>query len=156
VRVISIFGNSVGAIGLNHFLDRMEKALRSGDRLLMDGELFAGNETLAGYDHPVNRAFALSPLKAVGITPSDGALRFTLQPPQGGSPIGRIRKDFYFKRAATIRLGDQGLSFRRGEVLGMSPSDKYDRDDLLRFLASRKYLTLEEEFLSPDRQFALG
>lgn len=154
-RVLSVFGNTLGAVGLDRFLTRASRLLFPGDWLLMDGEIYAGEETLAGYDHPVNRAFAFAPLEAAGFSRRDGELRFRLRAPGRGSPLGRLEKQFDLKRAVTLRLGGEVLRFRKGDRIRMSPSDKYDLEAMTTRLQRGRLFHLEERFLSSDRRFAL-
>src|SRR5439155_24607772 len=49
----------------------ISRLLRPGDLLLVDGELYAGDATMAGYDNPLNRRFAWAPLHAVGVQAKD-------------------------------------------------------------------------------------
>jgi hypothetical protein len=155
VRVLSVFGNSLSGMGLKAFLRRAGAILRKGDWLLFDGELFTGEQILSSYHHPVNRRFALAPLRSVGITESDGELQFSLHPPRAGSAVGRIKKSFLFRQDTAVRIAGELLRFRRGERITMSPSDKYDRQPLLRFLADEGSFSVEDQILTPDRGFAL-
>ena len=155
VRVLSVFGNTLGALGLRRFLDRADGVLARGDWLLMDGELFAGEETLAGYDHPANRAFVTAPLRAVGVTDADGEVQFALRAPDSRWPVGSVRKQFLFRRATTVHVAGQVVRFRRGDRIAMSPSDKYAVDGMTRHLAEDGRFAVADRLLSPDRRFAL-
>lgn len=154
-RVLSVFGNSLGAVRLDRLLTRASQLLHRGDWFLVDGELHAGEATLAGYDHPVNRAFAFAPLEAAGFSRADGELRFTLRAPSGGSPLGRLEKQFDLKRPVALRLGGEMLRFRRGDRIRMSPSDKCHLEAMTARLGQDRLFQVEERLLSSDRRFAL-
>jgi uncharacterized SAM-dependent methyltransferase len=78
-RVFSVLGNTLGAFGPTTFPGRLGKIMRHDDRALFDGEIFAGEETLRGYDNPVNRRFAFSPLAGLGLVEGrDGDLVFEI------------------------------------------------------------------------------
>ncbi len=155
VRVLSVFGNSLSAMGLAPFLKAAGRALNKGDWLLLDGEIYAGEKTLAGYDHPVNRAFAMAPLRSLGITPSDGSLRFTLRPPSKRSPIGQVRKSFLFSKDRSIRWAGKEFHFHTGQVIRMSPSDKYLLSAMTKRLSTLGPFRLARRFLHSDRRYAL-
>src|SRR5207253_6685406 len=74
--IYAVLGNTLGAFDPHGFPRRLWKIMRPTDWALVDGEIFAGEETLAGYDHPDNRRFAFAPLAALGLEAGrDGALR---------------------------------------------------------------------------------
>lgn len=152
-RVISMFGNSLGAFGRS--LYAVLELLRPGDLLLVDGELFAGRATLVGYDHPANREFAMAPLRALGISPHAGRLTFSLAHRSGRLPVSQVRKQFAFRRPAEVKIRGETIRFRPGDVLSMSPSDKYDRKAMMAFLERACRLIVLTVHLSPDRHYAL-
>ena len=71
-RLVLLIGNTLGAFDPIAEARQLAALLRPGDRLLVDGELYAGDATLAGYDNPLNRRFAWAPLHAVAIRDEDG------------------------------------------------------------------------------------
>ena len=75
-RLILLIGNTLGAFDPIAEARELARLLRAGDALLVDGELYAGEVTVAGYDNPLNRRFAWAPLNAVGIREGDGELVF--------------------------------------------------------------------------------
>lgn len=89
-RLLLLLGNTLGfdPAGLAKACARL---LRSGDRLLVDAET-PGTATVAGYDNPVNRRFALAPLRLAGLKPADGRLSFRLS--RAGKGLHRLDKWF--------------------------------------------------------------
>src|SRR6266699_2763290 len=75
-RLVLLIGNTLGAFDPLAAARRLARLLRPGDGLLVDGEIYAGDATVAGYDNPLNRRFAWAPLHAVGIRDADGDLVF--------------------------------------------------------------------------------
>src|SRR5260370_29110060 len=75
-RLVLLVGNTLGAFDPLAQARELRRMLRPGDALLVDGELYAGDATLAGYDNPLNRRFAWAPLHGVGIGDQDGQLLF--------------------------------------------------------------------------------
>src|SRR5438034_10529406 len=66
-RLVMLIGNTLGAFDPIVEARDLARLLRPGDTLLVDGEIYAGDATVAGYDNPLNRRFAWAPLNAVGI-----------------------------------------------------------------------------------------
>jgi uncharacterized SAM-dependent methyltransferase len=122
--VYTVLGNTLGAFDPDRFPARLRRVMRPEDRALFDGEIFAGEETLRGYDHPTNRRFAFAPLASLGLTESDGELRFELCP--GTNGLHEVVKSFVPARDLDLKVGGRELRLRQGERLRMSSSLKYD------------------------------
>ncbi|HYN15291.1 MAG TPA: L-histidine N(alpha)-methyltransferase [Terriglobales bacterium] len=122
--VYTVLGNTLGAFDPDRFPSRLRRLMRPGDRVLFDGEIFAGAETLRGYDHPTNRRFAFAPLAALGLTESDGELRFELRP--GTAGLHEVVKYFVPAGDLDLKVAGHELRLRKDEPLRMSSSLKYD------------------------------
>jgi len=122
--VYTVLGNTLGAFGPDVFPARLRRLMRPEDRILFDGEIFAGKETLRGYDHPKNHRFAFAPLASLGLTESDGALRFELRP--GSAGLHEVVKCFIPTRDLHLNIAGRELHLRQGQPLHMSSSLKYD------------------------------
>ena len=124
--VFTILGNTLGAFDPDRFPARLRRGMRPTDRALFDGEIFAGDETLRGYDHPTNRRFAFAPLASLGLTESDGELRFELRSGSSGLGLHEVVKYFVPQRDLELKIGIRELRLRSGAPLRMSSSLKYD------------------------------
>jgi hypothetical protein len=122
--VYTVLGNTLGAFDPDRFPTRLRRLMRPEDRALFDGEVFAGDETLRGYDHPTNRRFAFAPLASLGLTESDGNLRFELRP--GSNGLHEVVKYFVPARDLDLKVAGSELRLRQREPLRMSSSIKYD------------------------------
>jgi len=133
-RLVMLIGNTLGAFDPERYAQTLAGVLREQDLLLVDGELYSGQETLAGYDNPVNRRFAWAPLHAVGIRDEDGELRF--QTAEDGRLPGMyaVTKHFEAGRDAEAMMGGESLRLAAGERLAMSRSGKYAQETFVRIL----------------------
>jgi len=122
--IFTVLGNTLGAFDPDRFPARLRRVMRPEDRVLFDGEIFAGDETLRGYDHPTNRRFAFAPLASLGLTEADGELRFELRP--GSAGLHEVVKYFVPARDIQLRVGGREVRLRSQEPLRMSSSIKYD------------------------------
>lgn len=151
--IYAVLGNTLGAFGATRFPARLRRLLRTQDRVLFDGEVFAGKETLRGYDNPVNRRFAFAPLAGIGLSESDGELRFELQP--GTNGVHEVTKYFVAARDLQVLAGGRSILIPAGERLRMSSSIKYDRqtfEELIR----RGGFRVERLKTSDDGHFLLA
>jgi uncharacterized SAM-dependent methyltransferase len=134
-RLIVMIGNTLGAFDPPAAAGALRGLLRTGDLLLVDGELYSGSETVAGYDNPLNRRFAWAPLHAVGIGEGDGELRFEVREDARLPGLHPLAKYFEARRDVAARLGGETLAVRAGERIEMNHSYKYAADAFLRMLA---------------------
>jgi len=133
-RLILLLGNTLGAFDPLVETRALRKLLRGDDLLLVDGEIYAAQATVAGYDNPLNRRFAWAPLHAVGITEADGELVFEDREDARVPGLHPLTKHFRATRDVAARLGGESLTLGAGERLEMNHSYKYDADTFLRIL----------------------
>jgi len=150
--VYTVLGNTLGAFDPDRFPARLRRLMRPEDRVLFDGEIFAGEETLRGYDHPTNRRFAFAPLSSLRLTESDGELRLELHP--GSAGLHEVAKYFVPVRDVDLKIAGRELHLRQGQPLRMSSSLKYD-EPAFRERIERGGFRVEFSEKSDDGRFLL-
>lgn len=133
-RLMMLIGNTLGAVDPIAFARDLRALLRPTDLLLVDGELYSGGVTMAGYDNPINRRFAWAPLRAVGIGEDDGTLVFENASDPRLPGLHLIPKHFRAGRDTTALMGGEPLPLRAGERLEMNHSYKYSPEAFDRIL----------------------
>ena len=133
-RLVMMLGNTLGAFDPPTAARALRDLLRPADLLLVDGEVYAGGETVAGYDNPLNRRFAWAPLHAVGIGEEDGDLRFEVREDARLAGLYPLAKYFDARRDVAARLGGETLALPAGERVEMNHSYKYATDTFMRIL----------------------
>src|SRR5881296_430373 len=108
-RLILLIGNTLGAFDPIAEARELARLLRPDDVLLVDGEIYAGDTTVAGYDNPLNRRFAWAPLNAVGIRDTDGELVFEAADDPRLPGLHLIPKHFLAGRDVEALLGGEAL-----------------------------------------------
>ena len=151
--IYAVLGNTLGAFGARHFPARLREIMGPGDRALFDGEIFDEATTLAGYDNPVNRRFAFSPLAGVGLTERDGELHFELRRGSGG--IHEVAKFFVAARDLEVRVAGASLRLQAGEKILMSSSIKYDEEAFYPLIENGGFV-IELAAKSEDGKFLLA
>ena len=154
-RLVLLLGNTLGAFDPLAEARALRALLRPGDLLLVDGELYAGPQTVAGYDNPLNRRFAWAPLHAVGIREDDGALVFEDRADTRLPGLHPLAKHFRAARDVAVQLGGESLTLAAGERLAMNHSYKYDVDAFMRMLAGAG-LAVRWEGRSDDGRFLMA
>lgn len=132
-RLVMLLGNTLGAFDPAAEARTLRGLLRPEDLLVVDGEIYAGHLTVAGYDNPLNRRFAWAPLESVGIGEADGAIVFEDEE-DGRTGLHPLRKHFRAGREVTARMGGETLTIQPGERIEMNHSYKYDAEAFLRLL----------------------
>lgn len=152
-RLVLLLGNTLGGFDPLDMLRRLRPLVRGHDLLLVDGELQNDSDTRAGYENPLNRAFAFAPLRSIGISESDGALVFE---PRTDVRAGVHRLGKYFRADVdlALRVGGEPFNLRAGERIEMNHSGKYERGALLKLIADGGFEP-RAEFLSEDRRFLM-
>ncbi len=133
-RLVMMLGNTLGAFDPLAAARVLRDLLRPGDLLLLDGEVYAGADTVAGYDNPLNRRFAWAPLHAVGIGKADGDLRFEVREDARLPGLHPLAKYFAARRDVTAQVGGETLDLQAGERVQMNHSYKYAADTFVRIL----------------------
>ncbi len=153
-RLVLLLGNTLGAFDPLALARSLRVLLREEDLLLVDGEIYAGGQTVAGYDNPLNRRFAWAPLHAVGIGEADGTIVFEDVTDDRLVGLHPLRKHFHAARDVAARLGGETLGIRADERLEMNHSYKYGADTFLRILDDAD-LAVRWRALSDDGRFQM-
>lgn len=154
-RLWLMLGNTLGAFDPPVLARRLAGRMRGGEVAVVDAELFAGADTLAGYDNPVNRRFAFAPLAGAGLTEADGELVFDLEEDARMVGLHRVVKSFTAARAAVLHVAGERLPLGAGDVIRMSPSHKYEERTFLELLSAAD-LDIVQVFRSPDTRFLMA
>ena len=154
-RLLLLIGNTLGAFDPIAEARDLAGLLRRGDALLVDGEVYAGDATVAGYDNPLNRRFAWAPLNAVGIREGDGELVFAAAGDARLPGLHLIPKYFQAGRDVEALMGGEALRLARGEQLAMNHSYKYAPETFLGILSDAG-LTVRWQATSDDQRFLMA
>jgi uncharacterized SAM-dependent methyltransferase len=154
-RLGLLIGNTLGAFDPIADARRLAQLLRPGDALLVDGELYAGTATVAGYDNALNRRFAWAPLHAVGIREGDGELVFEAQQDGRLPGLHLIAKHFHAGRDVAVQIGGDVVPLERGDRVQMSHSYKYTAETFLRILSDAG-LAVRWQGRSDDQRFLMA
>ncbi len=153
-RLVMLLGNTLGAFDPLAEALELRNLLRPGDLLVVDGEIYDGRQTVAGYDNPLNRRFAWAPLHAVGIGEADGELVFEDATDQRRPGLHMVRKHFLAKRDVAAKLGGEELRLAAGERVAMNHSYKYDATVFIELLVEAG-LAIRWRGRSEDQRFQM-
>ena len=153
-RLVLLIGNTLGAFDPLAEARELRALLRPGDHLLIDGEIYSGQQTVAGYDNPLNRRFAWAPLYAVGLRDADGEIVFEDVTDDRMPGLHPLRKHFRAGRDAEALMGGESLRLGAGERVAMNHSYKYAEPSFLRILTEAG-LAVRWQGKSDDERFLM-
>ncbi len=154
-RLFLILGNTLGAFSPVEMCRLLRTISRPGDFLLADGEIHA-EDTIAGYDNPLNRRFAFAPLASVGIGEADGRLVFETRAAEDWPGIYYLTKHFQASRDVSLNIGGSTIDIARSEKLQMNVSGKFSREAFPRLIEEEAGFSPVREFLSGDGRFLMA
>lgn len=154
-RFVLLLGNTLGAFDPLEYCRHLKQILRPQDYLMVDGEIFGGKETMAGYDNLLNRRFAFAPLRSIGIDEADGELRFEARDDNRMAGLHFISKHFRPARDLDIPLSVTSFKLMKDERLDMNFSYKYSLETFRRLLEENTRLRILVQHISDDKRFCL-
>jgi hypothetical protein len=117
---------------------------------VIDAELGNDEATRSGYEHPANQAFALAPLRSIGLTEHDGALVF--QSSNHVLPgVHRLEKYFRLHTDRSVLVAGERLEFKAGDSIHMNHSGKFERETFCSLLAEAGFSLFGEQVSDDDR-----
>src|SRR5260370_29786959 len=75
-RLFILSDNTMGSFDPRAEIRYVAQCMKPGDRLIIDGEIYDEQKTMARRDNPAARKFLSALLSSVGIADSDGEIRF--------------------------------------------------------------------------------
>lgn len=152
-RLWLLLGNTLGGFNPPGLLRQLRPLFRQGDLFLVDGELQHDAGTMSGYANELNRAFAMGPLRSIGVKDEEGELIFEPRPDLAPG-LHRLGKYFRLKVDLTVTVGGEPVSFMAGERIEMNHSGKYAKSAFLSLLDASGF-EAAGEWLSDDGRFLM-
>jgi uncharacterized SAM-dependent methyltransferase len=154
-RLFMLLGNTLGAFDPEQMARQLAHLLGPEDHLLVDGEIFSGETTLAGYDNALNRQFAFGPLRGVGLVePDDGVLRFENSEDHARPGLYRLGKHFVPARDLAVTVAGETIRWQAGQRVEMNWSGKYTHEAFLAVLRDAGLAPLTQH-MSTDGRFVM-
>lgn len=147
-KTFLVAGNTLGGFDPLDQVRHLAECMHSGDRLIIDGEIFH-DAVLTRGEEPAIRRFALAPLATVGVAEDDGELRFEHKRDDRHSGLHLVTRFFRAERDLTLGLpGEPTLP--RGERVFLNFRYAYTPEAFRWLLAKHAGLKILEEIVSTD------
>jgi len=152
-RLFILSGNTMGSFDPLAEIRYVAQCMKPGDRLIIDGEIHDGQQSMARRDNPAARKFLSTLLANVGIGDDDGEIRLNLK--RDGRHVGLhlITRSFRAGRDLSATVAGQEIYLQRGERIGMNFSYTYTPEAFRWLLSEQGGLEILAEYCSPDGRF---
>jgi len=152
-RLFVISGNTMGSFDPLAEIRYLAQCMKPEDRLIVDGEIFDADKTMARRDNPAVRRFIQAMLGSVGIRPEDGEVRFN--PKQDERHQGLRLTTRYFRADVDLTVTAVGdpVQLQRGERIGLNFQYAYTPEAFHWLLTEQGGLDIIREYRSPDGRF---
>ncbi len=132
-RLFVMSGNTLGAFDPLAEIRYVSQCMKPGDRLIIDGEAYDEQKTIARRANPASRRFVWTLLSNLGIRPDDGDVRFEHKRDDRHDGLHLITRHFHAARDLSLLVGGHETALARGERLGLNFVYCYT-DDAFRWL----------------------
>ena len=152
-RLFIISGNTMGSFDPLAEIRYIAQCLKPGDRLVIDGELYDAQKTMARRDNSSSRKFIASLLASVGIGENDGEIRFSAKVDERREGLHLITRSFRAGRDISATVASTEIPLERGENIGLNFQYTYTPEAFRWLLTEHGGLKILKEYPSPDGRF---
>jgi hypothetical protein len=152
-RLFILSGNTMGSFDPLAEIRYVAQCMKPGDRLIIDGEIHDGQQSMARRDNPAARKFLSTLLANVGIGDDDGEIRLNLKRDDRHDGLHLITRSFRAGRDLSATVAGQEIPLQRGERIGMNFQYTYTVEAFRWLLSEQGGLEILAEHRSPDGRF---
>jgi len=129
------------------------QCLKPEDRLIVDGEIWDEEKTMARRENPKVRRFLYSLLGSLGISTTDGAIRFDRKVDSRHEGLHLVTRYFHAARDLSATVAGEEISLERGERIGMNFQYVYTPEAFRWLLTEHGGLEIDHMYPSSDGRF---
>jgi uncharacterized SAM-dependent methyltransferase len=152
-RLFIMSGNTMGAFDPLAEIRYVAQCMKPDDRLIIDGEVFDQEKSMARRDNPSARKFVSALLASVGIEDEDGDIGFNLKRDDRHLGLHLITRYFRAERDLSATVAGQEIPLERGERIGMNFQYAYTPEAFRWLVSQHGGLQILKEYSSPDARF---
>jgi uncharacterized SAM-dependent methyltransferase len=152
-RLFILSGNTMGSFDPLAEIRYVAQCMKPSDRLIVDGELYDEQNTMARRTNPAARRFLWSLLASLGIDEDAGEIRFNHKRDERHDGLHLIARHFRAGRDLSATVAGQEIALQRGEHIGLNFQYTYTVEAFRWLLADHGGLEILKEYPSPDARF---
>jgi uncharacterized SAM-dependent methyltransferase len=152
-RLLIMSGNTMGSFDPLAEIRYVAQCMKPEDRLIIDGEIFDEQASMARRDNPAVRRFLSALLASLGIAEEDGEIRFNHKRDERHAGLHLITRYFRAERDVTATVAGQKIPLQRGERIGLNFQYVYTPEAFDWLLREQGGLDILKWYQSPDGRF---
>jgi uncharacterized SAM-dependent methyltransferase len=152
-RLFIMSGNTMGAFDPLAEIRYLSQCMKPGDRLIIDGEAYDEEKTMARRANPAARKFVRALLASVGVGEGDGEIRYDHKRDDRHAGLHIITRYFHADRDLTMIAAGEDVDLARGERIGLNFQYTYTAQAFHWLLCEQGGLKTVKQYLSPDGRF---
>jgi len=152
-RLLIMSGNTMGSFDPLAEIRYIAQCMKPEDRLIIDGEIFHEQESMARRDNPAVRRFLSALLASLGIADEDGEIGFNHKRDERHAGLHLITRYFRAERDITATVAGQQIPLQRGERIGLNFQYIYTPEAFEWLLRDQGGFDIIKQYNSPDGRF---
>jgi uncharacterized SAM-dependent methyltransferase len=152
-RLFILAGNTLGSFDPMAEIRYIAQSMREGDRLIIDGELYDEEKTMARRDNAATRRFISALLESVGIERDGGEIRFDHKRDERHEGLHLMTRFFRAAKDLSATVAGEEIPLQRGERIGLNFQYTYTPEAFRWLLREHGGLEIDREYLSRDSRF---
>lgn len=152
-RLMIFSGNTMGAFDPLAEIRYVAQCMKPEDRLIIDGEIYDEEQSLARRDNPASRKFLGALLASVGINKEDGEFRFNPKIDERHQGLHLFTRSFRASRDLSATVAGSEIQLERNERIGLNFNYTYTPETFRWLVSEHGGLQIEKEYRSPDARF---
>jgi uncharacterized SAM-dependent methyltransferase len=152
-RLFVMSGNTMGAFDPLAQIRYLSQCMKPEDRIIIDGEIYHEEKTLAYRQHPAARKFLQLLLSNLGLGKDDGEVRFKHKVDERYPGLHLITRSFHAARDLSVIAAGQEIALERGERIGLNFQYTYEVGTFRSLIRDQGGLEIVKEYRSPDERF---
>ena len=152
-RIFIMSGNTLGSFDPLAEIRYVAQCMKPEDRLIIDGEIFDEQKTMARRDNPAARKFVSALLASVGIGDDDGEIKFGHKRDERHEGLHLFTRQFRAARDLSATVAGEEIPLERGEHIGLNFQYVYTPEAFRWLLQKQGGLEILTEYRSPDARF---
>jgi uncharacterized SAM-dependent methyltransferase len=152
-RLLIMSGNTMGSFDPLAEIRYLAQCMKPEDRLIIDGEIFDEQESMARRDNPAVRRFLSALLASLGIAEEEGEIRFVHKRDERHAGLHLITRYFRAERDLNATVAGQQIPLQRGERIGLNFQYTYTPEAFDWLLREQGGFEILKQYRSPDERF---
>jgi len=152
-RLFIMSGNTMGSFDPLAEIRYVAQCMKPDDRLIIDGEIYDERQSMARRDNPAVRRFLWALLACVGISETDGEIKFNLKHDERHEGLHMITRYFRAEHDLSATVAGQEIPLERGERIGLNFQYIYTGKAFEWLLHQQGGLEILKRYPSPDGRF---